>query len=87
MILDENQRPMVSVYVCWNDHEADIVISVLREQGIEAQANSEVPHAVLPVTADGLGQVDVLVVEDLAGAARRIIQEYREEAASEDGAH
>lgn len=73
LILDQNGRPMATVHVCWSDSEADIVVSVLRAYGIEAITNSEVPHSVLPFTANGLGKVTVLVTEDLAAEAGQIL--------------
>ncbi len=73
MILDQNGRPMAPVHVCWSDSEAEIVVSVLRDYGIEALINSEVPHSVLPFTANGLGKVTVLVAEDVAAEASRIL--------------
>lgn len=78
LILDENERPMVAVHVCWNDNEADIVVSVLRDGGIEARVNSEVPHNVLPITANGLAKVEVLVREGEAEEARGLLATYEE---------
>ena len=71
----ENERPVVAVHECYNDGEAEVVIALLRDHGIEAIANSEVPHSVLPITADGLGKVLVLVDSDIAEKARDIISQ------------
>lgn len=76
VILDENERPMVPIHECWSDSEGTIVVSVLREQGVEARLNSEVPHTVMPLTAAGLGKVEVLVSEGDAERAREILEEY-----------
>ena len=78
VILDENQRPMVAVHECWSDSEGAVVVSVLREHGVDAQLNSEVPHSVMPLIADGLGKVEVLVCEDDAERARDALKEYEE---------
>ena len=72
---DELQQPM-PVFECWNDWEAEIIIGLLRSHGIEARANSDVPHSVLPITADGLGKVQVLVQAGDAGLAHSLITEY-----------
>lgn len=69
MILDEKGHPMAPVHVCWGDGEAQVVASYLQAHGIEAVINSEVPHSVLPITADGLGEVRVLVPESEREAA------------------
>ncbi len=71
----EGERPVVPVHECYDDGEAEVVIALLRDHGIEGIANSEVPHSVLPITADGLGKVSVLVDEDTADKARSIISE------------
>ena len=73
----ESERPVVPVHECYDDGEAEVVMALLRDYGIEGFANSEVPHSVLPITADGLGKVTVLVDEDLAEKARSIIAEQR----------
>jgi hypothetical protein len=64
----------LTVFECWDDGEADVVISYLATHGIEAYANSEVPHSVLPVTVDGLGKVQVVVDAASADQARRLIE-------------
>lgn len=73
MIFDEDGHPMMTVHRCWNDIEAEVIIGLLRAHDIEASANSEVPHSVLPIIADGLGEVSVLVRQDDATRAREII--------------
>jgi hypothetical protein len=79
MILDEWGRPMTPVFTCYSDNVAGVVISYLGAYGIEAQANSEVPHAILPVRAGKLAKVRVLVVAEDAEQARSLIAEAHEE--------
>lgn len=86
LILDHNERPMVCVHECWNDNEADVVVSVLRAYGIEALANSEVPHSIMPLTANGLGKVSVLVGEETAVEARKILASFEGEVDGEKAA-
>ncbi len=71
----ESGRLVVPIHECYDDGEAEVVIALLRGHGIEGIANSEVPHSVLPITADGLGKVSVLVDKDTADRARSIISE------------
>ncbi len=84
---EELQEPVVlqPVYECWNDQEAAIVISVLEAYGIEARANSEVPHSVLPLTADGLGRVEVLVDGKRLQEAKNVLAEREAAARVGDG--
>ncbi len=81
MIFDGQGRPMVPVHTCWSDTEASVVISFLESHGISAQANSEVPHSILPVTVGGLGRVRVLVTEDDAAMAEFVLAQVRADAA------
>jgi hypothetical protein len=69
---------MVAIHECWSDSEGAIVVSVLRERGVEARLNSEVPHTVMPLIADGLGKVEVLVSEDDTERARDALREFEE---------
>lgn len=78
MILDSDGRPMISVHTCWNDAEAEIVIGLLRAHDIDARANSEIPHTILPLTTDGLGEIQVLVREEDAELAHEILQRQRD---------
>lgn len=80
MIMDDQGRPMVPVHVCWSDWEAEVIIGLLRAHEIDAQANSEIPHSVLPTTADGLGEIQILVVQEDAVRARDVIQEHKDAA-------
>lgn len=75
MTARDGERSVVPVHECYDDGEAEVVIALLRSHGIEGIANSEVPHSVLPIIADGLGKVTVLVDEDAAERARSIISE------------
>lgn len=74
----------VSVYACWSDTEADVIVSYLRSQGVDAVTNSEVPHSVYPLTVDGLGKVDVLVEADYAKQALRMLEERPEQTLDEE---
>lgn len=75
MILDDNGCPLAPVHTCYNDAEAALVVSYLEAYGIAAQANSEVPHSVLPVTVGALGRVRVLVSEADVDEARALLAE------------
>ncbi|MFP4500093.1 MAG: hypothetical protein ACLFTT_03760 [Candidatus Hydrogenedentota bacterium] len=87
MILDSDGYPKVPVHVCWSDSEAEVVIAYLRAHGVEARANSEIPHSILPITADGLGEVSVLVKAEDETAARNLLAAHtREREEGRDGA-
>lgn len=77
MILDEHGRAMVPVLECQGDSEAHVALSFLESQGISARLNSEVPHDWIPLTVDGLGKVQVLVTEDDAVQAFKLLEDQR----------
>jgi ribonuclease III len=73
----------VVVFRTWSDIEASIVRGLLEAHGIDVSVASDVPHAVFPLTVNGLGEVRIAVSGDEAEAATRLIHDYR--ARDEDG--
>ncbi len=69
------ERPVVAVRVCADDVEADVIMALLRDRGIESFPNSPLSHRVLPVAAGKLGQVTIYVDEALAEKAIQAIDE------------
>jgi ribonuclease III len=67
----------VIVFRTWSDIEASIVRGLLEAHGIDVSLASDVPHAVFPLTVNGLGEVRVAVAGDDADAATRLIADYR----------
>jgi ribonuclease-3 len=67
----------VVVFRTWSDIEASIVRGLLEAHGIDVSLASDVPHAVFPLTINGLGEVRIAVPADAAEAASRILQDYR----------
>ena len=61
----------------WNDGEAETVRQILANHDIPCQVVSDVPHSVLPITVDGLGEIRVLVSESKLGQAKTLLAEYR----------
>jgi ribonuclease III len=69
---------LVLIFRTFSDIEASIVRGLLEAHGIAVSVASDVPHAVFPLTVNGLGEVRVAVAEDQADRARRLIADYRE---------
>ena len=82
----EHERSMVAIYVCHDDNEAAIIVSVLADGGVEALVNSDVAHTVLPVLAGVAGEVRVLVDEDKAERALQVIEDHKNSASDADDA-
>ncbi len=56
--------------------EANVVIGLLETRGIDAVASSAAPHAIFPLTVNGLGEVRLTVRGEQARRARRLIAEF-----------
>jgi hypothetical protein len=61
----------------WNDGEAAMIRQLLESYGIPVQVVSDVPHTVLPLSVDGLGEVRILVPADRLHEARELLAEHR----------
>jgi hypothetical protein len=60
----------------WNDGEAMMIKQLLATYGIPCQVVSDVPHTVLPISVDGLGEVRILVPGERLEEAKRLIAEH-----------
>jgi len=61
----------------WSDGEAEIVRQILSEYGIPCRIVSDVPHTVLPIAVDGLGEIRIFVPRGRAVEAQELIAEHR----------
>jgi len=60
----------------WSDGEAMLVRQLLASYGIPCQVVSDVPHAVFPLSIDGLGEIRILVAEVHADEAARVLADH-----------
>ena len=63
----------------WSDGEAALVHNLLGEYGIPSRVVSDFPHALLPVSVDGLGEIRVYVPTDRYAEAVELLAEHRRE--------
>lgn len=70
---------LVVIFRTHSDIEASIVRSLLESHGILSILSSDVPHSILPLTVDGLGEVRISVRADAAEDAQRVIESHRTE--------
>lgn len=70
---EQEHHNLVDVCACGSDGEAAIIIGLLREYGIEAHRDSDLPHSVYPVVSDAT----VYVHEDDAERAKALLAERR----------
>ena len=66
---------LVSIHTCWSDGEADVIVAFLATNEVEAFRNTQLDHALFPITADGLAEIHILVPERSAGRARALLAE------------
>jgi len=78
--MTSSDDPLV-IFRTHSDIEASIVRGLLEAHDIRTLAASDVPHAVFPISVDGLGEVRISVRTSDADEARRIIDAYRDEVA------
>lgn len=61
----------------WSDSEAELVRQILAAHDIPCQVVSDVPHTVLPLSVDGLGEVRLLVPSIELERAKDLIAQHR----------
>ncbi len=65
---------LVSIYIAQGELQANIIKSHLESEGIPVMLKHESAGQVFGLTVDGLGQVKVMVPQELAEEAKLIIQ-------------
>ena len=76
---DEAERPSQAnrlVVRTWSDGEALLVRQLLESYGIPCQVVSDVPHSLLPLSVDGLGEIRILVSGARLDEARSLLAEH-----------
>jgi hypothetical protein len=61
----------------WSDTEAALVRQLLEGYGIPCQVVSDVPHTVLPISVNGLGEVRILVPRSRLEEAKNLLADHR----------
>lgn len=73
------ERPVVAVHYCVDNSEADVILALLRDRGIEGFTNAPASHDMLPVSVGALGEVQIYVDQKNAERAIEIIDEAKGE--------
>ena len=69
-------QPNRLVVRTWSDGEALLVRQLLESYGIPCQVVSDVPHTLLPLSVDGLGEIRILVPATRVDEARALLAEH-----------
>ncbi len=72
------------IHRCYDDMEAEMIRGLLEEEGIVCMVASSVPHSVMPLTMDGLGEVRISVSSGDAARARLIVEEFTSRTEEDD---
>lgn len=75
----EDPGASVLLMKTWSDGEAEVVRQLLASYGIQCQVVSDVTHAVLPLSVDGLGEIRILVPRSRLAEAETVLAEHRRE--------
>ena len=75
----EPDATLVEIYSTAGDKEALVIKGLLESEGIWCSLSSDVPHSVLPLGVDGLGEVRISVSEKDAERAGQLISSHKEE--------
>jgi hypothetical protein len=68
------ETKLVTVYTAFGQLEAHVIKGKLESVGIPALLSYESAGPVLGLTVDGLGQVRIMVSEDMASEARQVLR-------------
>ena len=63
----------ITIFRTWEEPIADMAIDFLSSEGISAIKQSEIPRSVMPMTMDGIGEIEIRVPEDDVDRAVEII--------------
>ena len=69
--------PAVLLLKIWDDGEASMIRQILLEYGIPSRADTDVSHALFPLSVDGLGEIRIFVPEDRLEEAEAILADHR----------
>jgi hypothetical protein len=74
----EKDSPLQEVYKVWGPAEADVIKSFLQSHGISCLFRGKVVQSVHPFSADGLGEIKILVSKKDYALAKKLLEGERE---------
>ena len=70
---DNGDLDLVEVHKAWGSAEAEVIKSMLESYGISCLMRGKVLQSVLPFTADGMGEIKILVSKKDMARAKNLI--------------
>lgn len=71
-----DEDKLVELISVQGEMEAKIIFGILQSEGITVLVKSNMASGALPFTADGMGEVKLLVLEEDLTRAKVVIKEY-----------
>ena len=72
---NDQDLEMVEVHKVWGPAETEVIKSLLESHGIFTMTRGHVLQSVLPLTADGMGEIKILVPKKFAARAKKVIRD------------
>ena len=72
--MNKNKKTMIEVYRATGEMEAQVIKSLLESYGVHCILQSNAAPSVHVFTADGMGEVKVMVSDSNAEEAKRLIE-------------
>lgn len=76
---DGEEQDLVEIHKVWGPAELEVIKTLLESHGILFLTRGQVPQSILPMTADGMGQIKIFVQKQDAQIARKILEEAVQE--------
>jgi hypothetical protein len=71
---NEREDDLVEVHKVWGPAEMEVIKTMLQSHGIKALTRGRVLQSVLPLSADGMGEIKILVRQSDANIAKKLIE-------------
>lgn len=78
-MIDDNETKLVELTSVQGEMEENVVIGILKGEGIDVLVKSNRAGGALPFTMDGMGKVRIYVREDQLEEAIKLLEEYKED--------
>jgi hypothetical protein len=75
----EKDSALKEVHIVWGPAEADVIKSFLQSHGISCLFRGKVVQSVHPFSADGLGEIKILVSKEDYALATELLKDKRED--------
>jgi H2-forming N5,N10-methylenetetrahydromethanopterin dehydrogenase-like enzyme len=76
---EKNEEGLTELISVQGEMNAQVIIGLLKSEGIEAMMRSHQTFSALPFTVDGMGAVRIMVRNEDLDKAKKILEEYNQD--------